>query len=92
MPWRGDELVLDVGCGRGLLLIGAAHRLNSGRAVGVDLWVPGAVSGNGPQAVAENATSEGVAGRVELTQGDARGCPSRTTHLMWWFQTTSFMK
>jgi len=26
IPWRGDEAVLDVGCGRGLLLIGAARR------------------------------------------------------------------
>src|SRR5579871_2947363 len=32
--WRGDEQVLDVGCGRGLLLAGAAKRLNdSGVAV-----------------------------------------------------------
>lgn len=35
---RGDEDVLDVGCGRGLLLIGAAKRLPAGRAVGVDIW------------------------------------------------------
>src|SRR5262245_27165820 len=35
---RGDERVLDVGCGRGLLLIGAAKRLPRGRAVGLDLW------------------------------------------------------
>src|ERR1700760_2925712 len=27
--WRGDEHVLDVGCGRGLLLVGAAKRLNA---------------------------------------------------------------
>src|SRR2546430_2319228 len=26
IPWRGDEQVLDVGCGRGLMLIGAARR------------------------------------------------------------------
>src|SRR5262249_28599268 len=26
ISWRGDETVLDVGCGRGLLLIGAARR------------------------------------------------------------------
>jgi cyclopropane fatty-acyl-phospholipid synthase-like methyltransferase len=34
----GQEHLLDVGCGRGLLLIGAARRLPNGRAVGVDLW------------------------------------------------------
>ncbi len=38
IPWRGDEQVLDVGCGRGLLLIGAAKRLTTGKAVGVDIW------------------------------------------------------
>ena len=27
--WRGDEQVLDVGCGRGLLLAGAAKRLEA---------------------------------------------------------------
>ena len=36
--WRGDETVLDVGCGRGVLLVGAAKRLRTGRAVGVDIW------------------------------------------------------
>src|SRR5262245_57304454 len=38
MPWRGDETVLDVGCGRGLLLIGAAKRLTTGKPIGVDIW------------------------------------------------------
>jgi len=32
IPWRGGERALDVGCGRGLLLIGAAQRLTSGKA------------------------------------------------------------
>src|SRR4051794_5264342 len=35
---RGDERVLDVGCGRGLLLVGAAKRLSTGTATGLDLW------------------------------------------------------
>lgn len=30
VPWQGHEAVLDVGCGRGLLLIGAAKRLTTG--------------------------------------------------------------
>jgi hypothetical protein len=32
IPWRGDERVLDAGCGCGLLLIGAARRLTTGKA------------------------------------------------------------
>ena len=34
----GDEQVLDVGCGHGLMLIGAAKRLSSGHATGIDIW------------------------------------------------------
>lgn len=75
VPWRGDELVLDVGCGRGLLLIGAAQRLTSGRGVGVDVWRGLELSGNRPQAVQENARRAGVAERVEVQDSDARRLP-----------------
>jgi arsenite methyltransferase len=73
--WRGDERVLDVGCGRGLFLVGAAKRLTSGQASGVDIWVPGAVTGNRAQAALENAALEGVADRVTVKEGDARRLP-----------------
>lgn len=35
---RGDEQVLDVGCGRGAVLMAVARRLPAGRAVGADVW------------------------------------------------------
>jgi arsenite methyltransferase len=72
---RGDETVLDVGCGRGLLLIGAAKRLTTGKAVGVDIWQTEDLSGNRPEATLENAQIEGVAERVEVKDGDARRLP-----------------
>jgi arsenite methyltransferase len=75
LPWRGDERVLDVGCGRGLLLIGAAQRLVTGRAVGLDLWRTRDQAGNEPAATIANAQAEGVAERVELCDGDARQLP-----------------
>ncbi len=75
LSWRGDERVLDVGCGRGLLLIGAAKRLTTGRAVGVDLWRTHDQAGNDPAATIANAQAEGVAERVELRDGDARQLP-----------------
>ena len=73
--WRGDERVLDVGCGLGLFLIGAAKRLKTGRAVGIDLWQAEDLSGNTPAGTLDNATIEGVADKVEVLTGDARKLP-----------------
>ena len=75
IPWRGDEQVLDVGCGRGLFLIGAAKRLKNGKATGVDLWQSDDLSGNTAEAALSNAKAEGVAGRVKIETADARKLP-----------------
>jgi SAM-dependent methyltransferase len=72
IPWRGDEIVLDVGCGRGLWLILAAKHLTSGKAIGIDVWNRRLQSGNNPRKTLDAARVEGVADRVELRDGDAR--------------------
>jgi ubiquinone/menaquinone biosynthesis C-methylase UbiE len=74
-PWTGREDVLDVGCGRGLMLVGAARRLTTGRATGIDLWRAEDQSANKPDAALENARLEGVAQRVKVETGDARNLP-----------------
>ena len=73
--WTGAERVLDVGCGRGLMLIGAAKRLTTGTAMGIDLWQAEDLSGNRPEATLENARREGVAERVEVQTADMRQMP-----------------
>jgi SAM-dependent methyltransferase len=75
IAWRGDEKVLDVGCGRGLLAVGAARRLTSGKVTGVDVWLRGAISGNRSQSVLDNAKAEAVGERVEVKEGDVRKLP-----------------
>ena len=72
---RGDEHVLDVGCGRGAVLMLAAGRVPGGRAVGVDVWRRRDQSGNSRAAAERNAVAEGVRDRVELADADARDLP-----------------
>lgn len=69
---KGDERVLDVGCGRGLMVIGAAKRLKSGKATGIDVWNSVDLSGNSADAVKQNAKIEGVSDKVKIDTGDAR--------------------
>jgi arsenite methyltransferase len=44
--WRTDEQILDMGCGRGAVLLMAASFLNEGKATGVDIWSTSDQSGN----------------------------------------------
>ncbi|RMI38638.1 class I SAM-dependent methyltransferase [Actinomadura harenae] len=71
---RGDERLLDLGCGRGAVLLAAARLLPQGRVVGVDLWRADQ-TGNTPNVTRRNAQLEGVAERVDLVTGDMRGLP-----------------
>ena len=72
---RGDERILDLGCGRGAVLLRAAQHLTTGRAVGVDLWRGADQSGNSAEATLRNALAEGVADRVELHTADMTALP-----------------
>ncbi|HXD38451.1 MAG TPA: class I SAM-dependent methyltransferase [Rhodanobacter sp.] len=74
-PWRGDEDVLDLGCGRGAILLMAAAHLPHGRATGIDIWSSKDQSGNAMEVTARNAEAEGVANRVDLRTADMRELP-----------------
>jgi ubiquinone/menaquinone biosynthesis C-methylase UbiE len=75
LPWRGDERVLDVGCGHGLMLIAGAKRSPRGAAIGLDLWQDEDQAENSRESTWRNVQLEGVADRVELKDGDARHLP-----------------
>lgn len=72
---RGDERVLDMGCGRGMVLVQVAQRLRTGKAVGLDLWRTQDQSGNCEDVTRENARAAGVSDRVELATGDMTAMP-----------------
>jgi arsenite methyltransferase len=72
LRWRGDERVLDVGTGRGLLLIGAARRLTTGTGTGIDVWSTKDLSGNSLEHTQANVDIEGVQDKVTLKSDDAR--------------------
>jgi arsenite methyltransferase len=77
--WRGDENVLDVGCGRGLLLAGAAKRIaalsGSGHATGIDVWSNVDMGGNSADATQHNLALEGVSSLCTLISQPAQEMP-----------------
>src|SRR5262245_47825362 len=72
---RGDERVLDMGCGRGAVLTAVARRVTTGRVTGVDIWSTHDQSGNAKEVTLRNAALEGVDDRVAIETGDMRALP-----------------
>ncbi|MBS1587603.1 MAG: class I SAM-dependent methyltransferase [Bacteroidetes bacterium] len=67
---RGNEQVLDVGTGKGLLMIGAAKQLINGRATGIDIWSAKDLSDNKLAKALKNAELEGVKDKVNVETAD----------------------
>ena len=72
VDWKGNETVLDIGTGRGLLMIGAAKRLAGGKSIGIDIWSQVDMHKNNPQDTLKNARIEGVSDKVEVKNEDAQ--------------------
>ncbi|MGQ0623099.1 MAG: class I SAM-dependent methyltransferase [Sporichthyaceae bacterium] len=76
----GQELVLDLGCGRGAVTTLAAARVPDGKVVGVDVWRQPSFGrstrrGTEEQIARRNAVAEDVAEQVEYRQGDLDDVP-----------------
>jgi SAM-dependent methyltransferase len=75
IPWGGEEVVLDLGCGRGLGMVLASKRLEGGYSVGVDLWQKSHLTGNNPSSIWANAAQEGVQSSVAPMKADTVSLP-----------------
>lgn len=72
IKWTGNEKVLDIGTGQGLLMNGAAKYLTTGKSIGIDIWSSKDLSGNSINKTLENAELEGVKDKIEIRNEDAR--------------------
>ena len=71
ITWRGDEQALDIGTGKGLLMIGAAKKLTTGKSIGIDIWNEEDLSGNNIDNAIKNAEIEEVADKIEIENENA---------------------
>jgi arsenite methyltransferase len=72
IKWTGEENVLDIGTGQGLLMNGAAKHLTTGKSIGIDIWSSKDLSDNTIAKTLANAELEGVKNKVEVRNEDAR--------------------
>ena len=75
IPWGGNEVVLDIGCGRGLGMVLAGKRLENGMSVGIDVWQRSHLWGNDPASIWANATKEGIRDKVFALKADPGTLP-----------------
>lgn len=75
MQLKGNETILDVGCGRGIFLIEVARQLTTGKAIGIDIWDNRDQSQNSSVHTYKNVQRAGVADRVQIETADMRHLP-----------------
>ncbi|MCF6411401.1 class I SAM-dependent methyltransferase [Pseudalkalibacillus salsuginis] len=71
---KKEDLVLDVGCGRGFLMNSMAKQVSGGKVIGIDNWSDKRHQ-NTLETTLQNADTEGVKDRIEVQTADARNLP-----------------
>ena len=71
--WTGNESVLDIGVGKGILAIAIAKKLKngSGRVTGIDIWNSEDIMDKTKYYVNQNIELEGVKGKVKIKTQNA---------------------
>jgi arsenite methyltransferase len=72
IDWKGNENVLDIGAGTGLLMNGVAKFLTTGKSIGIDIWRAEDLSDNTIENAIRNAELENVKDKIEIKTEDAR--------------------
>jgi arsenite methyltransferase len=72
--WKGNEEVLDIGCGSGILLFACLKQSPTAKGTGIDIYDPYSFGGSAG-VFWKNADIEGIKDRVNLQQVDARTMP-----------------
>lgn len=70
--WRGDETVLDIGAGRGLMSIGAARFAPRGTVHAIDIWRAEDLTDNGAAGLKKNIDAAGRQAQIQIHTMDAR--------------------
>ncbi|GAA0739698.1 class I SAM-dependent methyltransferase [Clostridium oceanicum] len=72
VDWKGNEKVLDVGIGRGLVAIKAAKKLTTGKLIGIDIWKgKGDILDNTKFYINKNMKIEGVEDKIKIKTQNA---------------------
>ncbi|QQG49306.1 MAG: methyltransferase domain-containing protein [archaeon] len=75
ISWGGNEVVLDIGSGRGMFANTVAARLKDGLVVSLDRWRPTEVTGNSPASLLANARICGTESKISLVMGEPTHLP-----------------
>lgn len=71
---KGDERVLNIGCGRGMYLIKIAQKLKTGKVIGIDIWSKD-LSKNSRKNTEHNIVIEGLEKKVNIKTADMAFMP-----------------